>query len=210
MEFAAAALLALAPEAAAGGAEAAGVAGAAALDPTIAGAASAGAASSGGGFLSSIFSASGVASILSGTATAASVLNAQRAGEINAQGLELKAGDSDIAIGNQVTEGMQQRQSLRAGLLKAVSERDVAQAAGGGDISFGTPAQARYQATKDEETALSVSEGTTRENQQRLLERSASLRQMAANARAGGLANGAVLALSGAADLARRYPMKGA
>lgn len=150
-------------------------------------------------------STSTVASILGGTATVASVLAAQRAGEEKAKSLELAAGDAESDSALEVNRGTERRTGLRKQLLVALGERDVATAASGVDLSFGTPAVARQEATKESERALSVDQQTEELRRARLAERAGSYRRMAEEARTGGLAKAAGLALAGGANLNRRY-----
>lgn len=196
-EFAAAALTTIAgTTAAAAPVGVVGTAGAMAV-PTF-GAASA-------GLLSGLGGVSTVASILGGTATVASVLAAQRAGEEKAQSLELAALDAEADSAIEVNRGTERRTGLRKQLLATLGAQDVATAAAGVDLSFGTPAQARSEATREAETALDVDRSTEDLRRSRLAERAASYRKMAGQSRAGGLAKAASLALTGAATLAKRY-----
>lgn len=145
-----------------------------------------------------------VSSILAGGATVASVLNAQRAGEEKAWGLELQALDADTEGSLEAIRGTERRSSMKAALAEALGERDVAAAASGVDLSFGTPAIARERAIRDGERALAIDSGTEDFRVARLRERSVSLRRMAASARSGGLGRAAALGLEGAARIARR------
>lgn len=199
-EFAASAL---ASAAAASGAAAAaatpvvGIAGSMAV-PTF------GAAAATGGILSSIGGISTVASILGGTATVASVLAASRAGDEKARALELSADDAETEGMLEINKGSERRAGLRRQLIATLGERDVAAAASGIDLSFGTPAQARKEAVRDAEDALDTDQTNEQIRRARLAERAGSYRRMAVEARSGGLARAASLALEGGARLARR------
>lgn len=161
------------------------------------------AASSSLSFLSSI-NASTVGSILQGGATALSVLGAVNSGNQQADALRLQANDADTNQKVETVQGLERRASIRAALLTSLGERDVATAAGGTDVSFGTPVQARTQAVQDSARALNLDETTTDFNRQRLAERAASLRAMANNAQSGGLIKGLSLAGLGATSQMRR------
>lgn len=168
-------------------------------------AASAGtAASVGGSLLSALGSTSTISSILSGVATVGSILNTQRAADVQTQGYELNAQDATMAAAIEGNAETQNRISLKAALVKALSERDVATAASGVDLSFGTPNVARKQATQDAENAITVSDQTSKLKQSRLLERAASYRLMAANTQSGALAKEAGIGLTGLAGIVAR------
>lgn len=153
---------------------------------------------------SALTSTSGWASILSGGATVASVLAMQEAGETKAWNYQMQADDAELQARVEQVQGLDRRNSLKAALVQAVGERDVAAAASGVDLSFGTPAIARSEAIKDGERALSTDQATEDFRRQRLLERAGNLRLMAGQARSGALASSAALALEGGAKLLRR------
>lgn len=145
-----------------------------------------------------------VASILSGGATVLGVLNMQRAAEQKETALKLQADDADTTAEIEAIQGTDRRNSLKAALTQAIGERDVAAAASGVDLSFGTPAVARRQAQVAGERALAIDQNTEDLRVSRLQERAANLRASAAGARAGGLGSAAALALQGGAALLRR------
>lgn len=144
------------------------------------------------------------ASILSGGATVLSVLNANRAGEMKAEALRLQAADADLGAGLEAIQGTDRRNSLKAALTQAIGDRDVAAAASGVDLSFGTPAVARQQAIRDGERALSIDQNTEDFRIARLRERAAGYRAQASGARSAGLGSAAALALEGGARMLRR------
>lgn len=148
--------------------------------------------------------ASGFASILQGGATVASVLAAQRAGAAEGQKFELAAGDAETNILIEANRATEKRISLKQSLVNALGERDVAYAASGVDLSFGTPVAARRQAVADTERALAIEKSGSDLTVARLRERAASYRLAGVNAREGALAKAAGLGLSGAADILRR------
>jgi hypothetical protein len=197
MEFAAAALTAISATGAAAAGTAASAAGAV-------GAAGAAGAASTFSFASLIPSIGTAASILSGGATALSVLGTMRAGEQRARSLELAAADAEIDADISDIETSHRRTSLKRALVQAIGERDVAAAASGADLSFGTPAIARREAAEDADRALEAEDSAGDLRRQRLLERSASYRRMAVESRSGGLARAAAIGLEGGAKIARR------
>jgi hypothetical protein len=156
------------------------------------------------GLSSLLPSASTAASILSGGATVLSVLNAQRSGEAKAKALELQAQDAETTAGLEAIQGTDRRNSLKAALTQAVGDRDVAAAASGVDLSFGTPSVARQQAIKDGERALAIDQDTQNFRVARLRERAANYRLQASGANAAGLGSAAALALEGGSKLMRR------
>lgn len=170
--------------------------------------ASAGGASAAAGSTFSLASllpgASTASSILSGASTVLSVLNAQRAGEAKAMALEAQADDAIAQSQLENIQGMDRQSSLKRSLALALGQRDVATAASGTDISFGTAAIARREAITDADRALATDQETTNLNMSRLNQRSANYRIMAEQARAGGLANAVSLALEGGAKLLKR------
>lgn len=162
------------------------------------------ATAAGSSLMSALGSTSTLSSILSGGATIASVLNAQRAGEDKAFGLNLQADDADLSARVEAVQGLQRRTSLKASLVQAVGDRDVAAAASGIDLSFGTPTIARGEAIRDGERAVADDQETENFRKSRLAEKASNLRIMAGQARAGGLGNAAALALQGGASLLKR------
>jgi hypothetical protein len=208
--FSAAALASLAATAGTTGAAAtgglAGVAGgvSAASGAFLSGAGVASGAGFGGSLLSALGSTSTWGSILSGVATVGSVLNTQRAGDVTAQGYELNALDAETNVKVEENQGIERRTSLKAALVKALGDRDVATAAGGSDLSFGTPVIARQEAVKDSERALTVDKQTEDVRTARLKERAASYRIAAANTRSGSLSKAAGIGITGLASVLRR------
>lgn len=162
-------------------------------------------ASAGSGLLSAVGGASTVFSIMSGGATVASVLQSQRAGEQQARSLNLQAQDAESNVAIEQVQGLERRNSIKQSLVRALGERDVAAAASGVDLSFGTPAIARQEAQAEGERALRLDQSTEDLRVARLRERAASYRQLALEARAGGLGKAAIAALEGGARLANRY-----
>lgn len=156
------------------------------------------------GLTSFLPSLSTTASILSGGATIASVLAANRAGEEKAAALEMQASDAETNTQVENLQGIQRRASIKQSLLQTIGERDAATAASGVDLTFGTPQLARSEAITAGERALSLDQNTQNFNVARLRERAANYRMMASSARSGALGSAAALALEGGAKLMRR------
>jgi hypothetical protein len=144
------------------------------------------------------------ASVLSGGATVLGMLNATRAGDAKAQALNAQADDADTSTLLEHNQGLDRRSSLKAQLVQQLGSRDVATAASGTDLSFGTPVLARAENLRDGERALAVDQGTEDSRIARLRERAANFRIQAKQASAGGLGTAAALALDGAAKFKLR------
>lgn len=170
----------------------------------IGGAGVTGAGVASAGLLGALGSTSGWASILQGGATVGSVLAASRAGKEDARKLEFQALDAETEISVEEIKGLERRNSIKAALVEAIGERDVAAAASGVDLTFGTPVTARRQASEDAERAIGNDQATEDFRKSRLRERAANYRLAAAQRREGGLLKAVGLGLEGAAKFLRR------
>lgn len=144
-------------------------------------------------------------SILAGGSTVLAVMNAQRAGEAKADALNMQARDADTQTQIEALQGADRRRSLKAQFVEAIGARDVATAASGTDLSFGTPAIARRQAVTDAENAVTADADATDMRIARLRQRAANYRIQSAQASAGGLGQAAALAIEGGAKILKRY-----
>lgn len=144
-----------------------------------AGATAIGGATAGG---SSLFS-----SILQGGASIASIMGTLGAANEKSDSLKAQARDVDSDIGLEKVRGVERRDGLKKSLLDALGERDVAAAASGVDLSFGTPAMARSEATADAERALAGDQSTEALRISRLTERQSELVSASKQARRSGL-----------------------
>lgn len=156
------------------------------------------------GSSATVGAASFLGSLLEGTATVASALSFARAGEIDAMSALASAGDAELEAQLEEVHGLERRNSLRRALLETIGERDVATAASGVDLSFGTPSIARQEAIRSTERALNIDRGTEEFRRRRLEERARNLRSIAQEKRRGGLALAAGVTIGGLASLARR------
>lgn len=154
----------------AGGA-AAGTAGAAA---GAAGAAGAGAALSGG----SIFT-----TLLQGGATLLGMMSTIEAGDQEADMLEAKAIDAQAEKPLETLQSISRRTSIKQELAEAIGEREVAFAAAGVDLGFGTPAEAKKEAFREADRALTNENATEETTLNRLDERSSQYRLSAKRAK---------------------------
>lgn len=212
MEFAIAALGSMAS--AIGGAVGIGGAGAASAGAGAlatgnflgAGLGAAGGAASAGGGLASLFSGGSVlSSILAGTATVAGMMGAQQQGEEQSRVLMAQAADARTEQDIERIRGNERRDSLRRSLLQTLGERDVAAAASGVDLSFGTAATARNEAARDAERALVMDQSTEDARIGRLRERENEFTRSARSAKRGSLYKQFGLGVQGVSAATRRY-----
>lgn len=176
MELAAAVFTSIAGAFGSGGAAAAGAVGAHAA--AHAGAAAAGASIFSGGSL--------LTGLLQGGLGVLGAIGAAREGEARAAALNAQAQDAEFDAKQEQIEGLSRADRIRRQLLAEKGERDVAYAASGLDLSFGTPAIARRQADEDTSRVLEIERGTTTARRGRYLERAANFRRQAAEARSAG------------------------
>jgi len=150
-------------------------------------AAGAAAPAAAGGFGSLLSSGASIfGTILSGGLGLVSAMSAARAGkqeELDAIG---KAKDAEMEASQERLDGDRRAADLRRGLLKELGERDVAYAASGVDLSFGTPVIARAQADEDAARALAADRDVTDYRGRRLAARADLYRAQGAEARAAG------------------------
>ncbi|MBY2992496.1 hypothetical protein HF272_13760 [Rhizobium leguminosarum] len=175
---------------------AAGGAGATAGAAAGAGAATAGAAAAGGISFSTI---------LQGGLGLLSAFSAISAANTQADSLELQADDARREQPLETLQGIARRSSIKKAMIDAVGEQDVAYAASGTDLSFGTPSVARTQAFREADMALETDNGTQITRQARLQEREANYLKMARKVRQGGTFD-AISTIGGSAlKIADRY-----
>lgn len=152
----------------------------------------------------SLFSGSGLMSLLQGGATVLSVMGGLRAAQEQAAAREGQAADARLEAAMEGTRGIERRTQIQRQMLEDLGARDVAYAASGVDLSFGTPASARNDAVADANAALSTDAETENIRRNRLLTRSAMYRSMAEDARAGGTLRAISGGMSMLADIGRR------
>lgn len=161
------------------------------------GAAATTAAAAGSGF--------SLASILQGTATVLGVVSSISAGNAEGDALEAQAIDAQREQEIETLSGIERRGSIKKALAEAVGAQDVAYAASGVDLSFGTAGQARTEAFREADRAFTGSSATEQTRVGRLMERAANYRASAKRARRAGVVTGLTGGLKGAADIAGRY-----
>ena len=196
MEFAAAALSAVAAGISSVGSSVAGALGIGApMAINAAGSTFLAGASGGGSILSSI---------LAGTATVAGMMGASAAGQEQARSLNAQAMDARTEQDVERLRGSERRDGLRRSLLQTLGERDVAASASGVDLSFGTAAIARGEAERDAERALTKDQSTEDFRVARLQERENEFTRSAKSAKRAGTIKAVGLGLQTAASFARR------
>lgn len=162
------------------------------------------AASAGSTLLGALGKTSLWMSALSGGATVLSMMQRQQASEMDALNLESQAEDTKLDIGQERVQGENRRNSIQRALLESIGDRDAAYAASGVDLSFGTPAVARQQASEAAERALNQDSDSENFNVSRLNQRAANLRMRANQTRKSGRTAALVEGLSAGASLLRR------
>lgn len=164
------------------------------------GAAAAGGAAVGGGIASGI----SLSTILQGTATVLGVVSSIAAGNAEGDMLELQAQDAEREKSLENLQGIERRASIKKAMMDAVGAQDVAYAASGVDLSFGTARAARKDAYREADLALTTDTGTQQTRQARLDERAANYRSQAKQAKRLGVLNGFVGGLEGFASIKGR------
>lgn len=146
-----------------------------------------------------------LASILQGTATVLGVVSSISAGKAEADAMEAQAIDARREQEIETLSGIERRGSIKRALAEAVGAQDVAYAASGVDLSFGTASQARTEAFREADLAFTGASATEQTRISRLMEHAANYRAGAKRARRAGLVTGLTGGLKGAADIAGRY-----
>lgn len=156
--------------------------GGAAAGAATAGAATAGAAATG-------LSLSG---LLQGIATVGGVMASIAAGNAEADAANAAAIDAETEQMIETLKGVERRSSIAEDMRDALGAQDVAYAASGVDLSFGTAAQARTDAFREADLALTMDVGDTQSRLSRLQERAANYRSAAKRAKSLGLIQGLI------------------
>ena len=139
-----------------------------------------------------------LSTVLQGIATVGGVVASLGASAAQAQAQELAAADAEQEQQLENLQGIERRRSIRASLRDALGAQDVAYAASGVDLSFGTAAQARSDAYREADLALTADNGTQLGRSARLMERAANYRSAAKRTKR----FGAIKALAGGAGQA--------
>jgi hypothetical protein len=135
-----------------------------------------------------------IAKLLAGGATVLSAVSSIAAGNAQADAYEQQASEARMQQPLSLVEGLQRRNDLKKATMAAVAEQDVAYAASGADLSFGTPTVARANAFHEGDYALNSNANTTGATIDQLGFREKSYLSMAARARTLGMFDGLVTA----------------
>jgi hypothetical protein len=145
-----------------------------------------------------------LSTLLQGGSTVLSAVSSIAAGNQQAQAYELEASDAEQQKSLETLQGINRRASIKQAMMDAVGQQDVAYAASGTDLSFGTAAQARKDAFREADTALGVDAGNEMTTLARLEERRKNYMQMAGNARMMGLFDGFLTGVKGVTSIMDR------
>lgn len=124
-----------------------------------------------------------IASILQGVAGVGSVVASLAAGRAEADSLKLQAADAEQEKTLEVLQSAERKRGLLASAQDALGEMDVANAASGVDLSFGSARAARTATYRQADIALNSDSATTTSRLNRLTERASNYYRMAKNAR---------------------------
>lgn len=171
-----------------------GLAGAGAPMNLLAGTAAAPAAAAGSSLWGGLQAASGLVGLMGSV----------RAGQAQAEGLRNQAADARLDARLEQVDSVRRQTSLRRQLTAALGERDVAYAASGVDLSFGTPATARRQVILEGQNAIMEDQLTSDARQARSRQKAFALEASADDAEAAGWIKGVGLGLGTAADIFKR------
>jgi hypothetical protein len=165
------------------------------------GSAAATTAATAAGVASSGFSLSG---LLQGTLGVLGVVSEIAAGNADAAQAELAASDAEAEKDFETLQGIERKSSIKRAMMDALGAQDVAYAASGVDLSFGTAASARKDAFREADAALTADVSTEEVRKSRLTERAANYRSQAKRARSMGLFRGLSAGLQLGASFAGR------
>lgn len=141
---------------------------------------------------------------LSGGLSLMSAMNAAKAGKVEAAQMQMQADAARQDAAQANLDGQAKQSSMRRDLVAEIGRRDVAYAASGIDVSFGTPAQASAQALDDAYAAMNTADADTQSRAGRYRTRAAMYDASAADRVAAGYAKGGGLLLSSAVDFIKR------
>ena len=130
-----------------------------------------------------------LSTLLQGGLTVLGVVSSLSAGAADAEAATQAANDAAREKDLETLQGIDRRASIKRQLMDAVGAQDVAYAASGVDLSFGTAKQARTDAFREADHALTSDVSTQEVRQSRLTEREANYRSAAKRARFGGVLN---------------------
>ncbi len=144
-----------------------------------------------------------LAKLLSGGATVFSMISSLNAGEADAEAAELAAVDAEREKPLETLQGINRRAGIKQKMMEQIGEMDVANAASGVDLSFGTPTAARQDAFRNADLELASDVGTEQTRVARLDERAANYRKRAKRARSAAALDAIGTGLTGFSNLSK-------
>lgn len=146
-----------------------------------------------------------LAGLLQGGATVLGIVSKFAAGAAEADRAEADALDAQRERALERLQGIDRRTSIRAQLAEAIGAQGVAYASSGLDLTFGTASQARADAFREADLALTTDANTEQVRDSRLVERAANYRSAAKRARMGGVLDGLAYGAESFARIKGRY-----
>lgn len=146
-----------------------------------------------------------LASVLQGTATVLGLVSSIGAGFAEGDRMDAAAIDAEAEKPLESLQGIERRSSIKRAMVDAVGAQDVAYAASGVDLSVGTAAEARTDAYREADLALTSDVSTQQMRTARLSERAKNYRRAGKQARSLGLVNGLTGAIKSGLSAAERY-----
>lgn len=131
-----------------------------------------------------------IGSVLKGTATVLGLATSIMGGLADADAAKAAEIDAQREQSIETLQGIDRRRSLKAAAAEAVGEADVAHAASGIDLTFGSAVEARKRTFREYDLGVTSDSGTTMTRLSRLSERAANYRSARKRALIGGIATG--------------------
>lgn len=142
--------------------------------------------------------------ILQGGVGLMGAMSSIRAGQAQAAAYRMAGADARLQAGNEQIAATEKETSLRKALVASLGERDVAYAASGVDLSFGTPTVARGQAIDEASRAMSTARTASDMRRTQHLAKAAGYDALASDAEAAGSAKAFGGILSTGFDIIKR------
>ncbi|NSZ06416.1 hypothetical protein G6M14_08590 [Agrobacterium tumefaciens] len=141
--------------------------------------------------------------LLSGTATVLGMVQSINAGNADAEAANLAAADAAREVPLETLKGITRRTAIKQQMMDSIGQQDVAYAASGVDLSFGTPSQARTEAFRQADLGITSDVGTEQTQVGRLQEREANYRKRAKRARTSGYVDALSSGFTGFSNLSK-------
>jgi hypothetical protein len=140
-------------------------------------------------------------SILQGVATVGGVVAAIASGNAESASLAAEARDAEAEKPLETLQSVERKRSLLQGAAEAAGDADVAHAASGVDLSFGSAREARRDIYRKVDLSLNSDSSTTGGRLDRLSERARNLFRMSRTARSAGWLSGLTRGASGVVSI---------